>query len=354
MNTRRLLGTIGLAAVSTIAVGCASSKPVAKVPQDEVAAPIRRHDSAGRPQSPPAATTPSIVAPGSSASQAPSERIAGGQTEHDRGTTSRGREMPGAAASTVDPGRSEVGTQPQPAPSVPPAADIGSERGAIVEAPAEAAAAPATVPSPSDVPGPSSPTTGVPPPEAGPVGPAVGDKAASPSVDAGWGPAPTKVGKLGVVKPATRPTDIDPTLVDAIKLPNGDPRREIIGIWEQVGGSNDPDFAHGDYSKSILTFRNDGVLDVARFYGPRGEVRVNRQLTFRIEDSKLVLAATQGADAIATDLPLAAGPNGATIVARKPKSTVPTRLGYSAKPESIAIEGRTYKRIQPVVPPNPK
>ncbi len=156
------------------------------------------------------------------------------------------------------------------------------------------------------------------------------------------------------MKPATRPIDIDPTLVDAIKLPDGDPRREIIGIWEQVGGSNDPDFAHGDFSKSILTFRNDGVLDVARFYGQRGEVRVNRQLGFRIENTKLVLAATQGADAIATDLPLAAGPNGATIVARKPKSAFPTRLGYSARPESIAIEGRTYKRIQPVAPPNPK
>jgi hypothetical protein len=156
------------------------------------------------------------------------------------------------------------------------------------------------------------------------------------------------------VKPVTRPTDIDPTLVDAIKLPKGDPRREIIGIWEQVGGSNEPDFAHGGFSKSTLIFRNDGVLDVARFYGQRGEVRVNRQLTFRIEDSKLVLAAMQGADATATDLPLAAAPDGVTIIARKPKASLPTRLDYSAMPESLTIEGRTYKRVQLVVPPHPR
>jgi hypothetical protein len=354
MNTRRLLVTIGLVAVSTIGVGCAGSKPVAKVPQDEEASPIQRHDSAGRLQSAPAAATPSIVASESSISQAPSGRIAGGQAEHDRGTTSRGREMPAAAARSVVPSRSAVGAQPQPATSLPPAAAIGSERGAIVQAPAQTASDRATVRSATNAKGPFSPAAGVPPPEAGPRAPVVGEKAAAPSVDAGWGPAPTKIGKLGVVKPTTRPIDVDPTLVDAITLPNGDPRREIIGIWEQVGGGNDPDFAHGDYSKSILTFRNDGVLDVARFYGPRGEVRVNRQLAFHIEDSKLVLATTQGADAIATDLPLAAGPNGTTIVARKPKSALPTKFGYSAKPESITVEGRTYKRVQPVVTPNPK
>jgi len=351
MNSRRHFITISLAVVSMIAVGCAGSKPAANVSQDEIATPILQHPSADRLQSVPAVATPSVLSPESNDPGKTGRRIVEALAE--QGREPRGGGAPGAAKA-VDLGRWEVATQTQPAPS---SAVSGSEQGAIIQVPVpDVVGTPPAEPFAGDAPSTPSPTAAdAPPPTFAPPRPALGETAGGvATVDTGWGPAPTKVGKLGVVKPATRPIDIDLTLVDAIKLPDGDPRREIIGIWEQVAGSNDPDFAHGDYSKSVLTFRNDGVLDIARFYGAHGEVRVNRQLAFRIENSRLVVAATQGADAIATDLPLAAGANGTTIVARKPKSALPTMLGYSAKADSIAIEGRTYKRIQAVVPQNPK
>jgi len=340
MNAGQLLVTITLAA-TFIVLGCAGNPP-ANEPQDTSAAPVLLHASSERPQATPAVAMPSV--PESSDSDRPGSRIVDGRTGHDPGTTSWSRDNSGTSAANAD-----IET-PQPVPS---SAGSASRPSAVTRTSVQdALTAPATEPSANDVPGPSSPTANAHLSTPEPRERKRGENAAS-SIDTGWGPAPTKSGKLGVVKPATRPIDIDPTLVDAIKLPDGDPRRQVIGVWEQVSGSSDPDFAHGDYSKSILTFRNDGVLDVARFYGPRDEVRVNRQLVFRIENSNLVIATTQGADATSTDLALAAGPNGTTIPARKPKAALPTRIGYTAKPDSIVIDGRTYKRIHPGVPANP-
>lgn len=163
-----------------------------------------------------------------------------------------------------------------------------------------------------------------------------------------WGPAAKQVGELGVLRPTGEPIQVDLSQIDVLKLPEGDPRRAMLGIWEQVQGDNSPDFAYGDFSRNVITFRADGLIDVARFYGKTSTTRIDRQLKYTVEGRNLILSlrSTDSDTAKPVSLPLVA--DGVRITARAPSLSLPARVEWSVSGEMMTIGNRHFKRLSGV------
>lgn len=163
-----------------------------------------------------------------------------------------------------------------------------------------------------------------------------------------WGPAPGADGSApGIVLP-TAPSTPDLTLemVDALKLPESDLRRRVVGMWEQVDGPRTADIAHGGYARNILIFRTDGRVDIIRFFGGRGEVRLNARLAYAVQEQGITFSvSTKSKAPVGRSLSLT-DEGGHALVAQAPVTTLPATVQYSSGPDQLILGGRTFRRTK--------
>jgi len=146
---------------------------------------------------------------------------------------------------------------------------------------------------------------------------------------------------------APTPIEVTTEQVDALRLPATDPKRPIIGIWEQAGGDHSADFAEGNYARTVLVFRTDGVLEVVRWFGAAREIRPDSMLTYTVptEDRmRLELPhGSRGANPRAYSIPL----GGETSVRIEPRiMSFPATLTYTQQDARLVLNGKTYHRSE--------
>jgi len=134
--------------------------------------------------------------------------------------------------------------------------------------------------------------------------------------------------------------------IDALTLPLADPARPIIGIWRQVGGDNAADFAEGNYTRAVLVFRTDGVVEVVRWFGPKGEIRLDSRFRYAVAaDERLHILPVRkgpGGPRQPYTLPLGAGQS---VRVEPPAAKLPVALTFERREERLVIGGKVYQRV---------
>jgi len=164
-----------------------------------------------------------------------------------------------------------------------------------------------------------------------------------------WGKAPGGDGTpVGIVYPsAPAVSGVTAEMIDAVKIPESDPRRRLIGIWEQVSGSSDADFGHGGYRQTVLVFRVDGNLDVIRYYGELNQVRLDTRLLYTAKPDGTVLFEQDPkspSDDRTRDLRIPTGKGQASVKAAAPSAKLPMSTPVATEEGRLSIGGKTYRR----------
>jgi hypothetical protein len=176
------------------------------------------------------------------------------------------------------------------------------------------------------------------------------------STQAVWGPAPDTAG-VGLVYPSAPPAAaVSAAMIDALQLADSDPKRKVVGVWEQADGPADADFANGGYRQTVLTFRTDGVLDVTRYYGERNQVRIDSRFNYMVKaDGTLEISSStkHAAPERPGPLRIPAGKNGQALVVEAPSTPLPATLRWTRDDQGLIVGAKTYRlRGQTVsVPP---
>ncbi len=136
--------------------------------------------------------------------------------------------------------------------------------------------------------------------------------------------------------------------IDALRLPPTDLKRPIVGIWEQVGGDNSADFAEGNYTRTVLVIRTDGVLEVVRWFGAAREIRLDSKLNYSVttgDHIRLELPrGSSGASRRAYSIPLS---DGMSVRVDPIQAEFPTPLRFKQDHGELVIGGKTYRRVGP-------
>jgi len=145
------------------------------------------------------------------------------------------------------------------------------------------------------------------------------------------------------------PPEIEASLavLDSLTLPDGDRRRDFIGVWVQTGGANTPDFFVGGQRATLLVFRTDGLCDVIRTFDDASTVRVARRFDYLVEaDGTVVLGSDPKRrptlDRRERNVPL---PGGGTATVRPPAQPLPVRLESKVEGVELTLDGRRYRRV---------
>jgi len=173
-----------------------------------------------------------------------------------------------------------------------------------------------------------------------------------PAVAEVWGPAPGANGSApGIVLPTAPNTpDVSPDMVDALKLPEADLRRRVVGMWEQIDGPRTSDIAHGGYKRNVLVFRTDGRVDIIRFFGDGGEVRLNARLAYAVEEHGITFSVSTKAKAPATRTLNLTDESGRPLVAQAPATALPATVPYATAQDQLTLAGRIFRRTKPADP----
>lgn len=157
----------------------------------------------------------------------------------------------------------------------------------------------------------------------------------------------TAPGKI-VYPEAPPPIEVSREQVDALRLPSTDPMRPIIGIWEQVDGDNSADFAEGNYTRTVLVFRTDGVLEVVRWFGSESEIRLDSKLNYTATvDSRVRLESPRGnsgASRQSYTVPLS---DGMSVRVDPIQAQFPALLTFEQNSGELVIDGKTYRHVEP-------
>lgn len=146
-------------------------------------------------------------------------------------------------------------------------------------------------------------------------------------------------GSIEIVYPSEpAEVELDLTLIDAMRLPEADVRRTLVGMWTQSGGSATPDFGPGGYSQSTLVFRTDGVLEIVRFYGNHSEVRIDSVLDYQITSDGQLALGNKPEFVRGATMPIIAGSWGPTGPPRFPMT-----LRYSMDLQTLVLDGKRYR-----------
>jgi len=142
--------------------------------------------------------------------------------------------------------------------------------------------------------------------------------------------------------------------LDALVLPEGDPRAAVIGCWRQVDSAKNSDFGNGGYTQSFLFFRTDGLLDLVRVYGTDGTIRLIKRYDYVIASKRVVSLGLS--EEYRPRFPNRAqripGKDGETIVIAPPTLALPCKLKYSASGDVLELHGKTYERVSLPSSPN--
>ena len=133
-----------------------------------------------------------------------------------------------------------------------------------------------------------------------------------------------------------------------MRLPATDPKRPIVGIWEQVRGDNSADFAEGNYTRTVLVFRTDGVLEIVRWFGSENEIRVDSKLNYTAtarDRIRLELPrGSSGGSRRGYSIPLG---DGMSVFVQPIKTQFPAALGFRQNDGELVIDGKTYRHVEP-------
>ena len=159
--------------------------------------------------------------------------------------------------------------------------------------------------------------------------------------------ASTPSGEI-VYPEAPPPIAVSREQVDALRLPSTDPKRPIIGIWEQVGGDNSADFAEGNYTRTVLVCRTDGVLEVVRWFGAAREIRLDSKLNYTVTTGDRIRLelprGSSGANRRAYSIPLG---DGMSVHVDPIQAEFPGSLTFTQNDGKIVIDGKTYRHVEP-------
>lgn len=133
--------------------------------------------------------------------------------------------------------------------------------------------------------------------------------------------------------------------IDALKLPLTDPKRPIIGVWTHVGGGNSADFAEGNYTRAVLIFRTDGVLEIVRWFGPQHEIRLDSKFNYTVTANQSIRVELPREGSTGTrqaySIPLG---DGKSVRVEPATATFPTDLTYKCEDGRLTIDTKTYRR----------
>jgi hypothetical protein len=160
-----------------------------------------------------------------------------------------------------------------------------------------------------------------------------------------WGGKATG-GSVGLVYPAAPPqAGVTAEMIDSLRLPDNDPRKPVVGVWEQSAGANGPDFAHGGYTQTVLIIRSDGTINISRYYGPSSEVRLETTLAYTITNAgRVELRQIDGSKAPAQSKELRLPLSGKEYIASAPVVKMPVTFEYRAEEGTLSLGGKTYRR----------
>ena len=150
-----------------------------------------------------------------------------------------------------------------------------------------------------------------------------------------------------------RPSEltIDLDALDALKLPDTDPSRKLVGIWVQISGPLDADFANGGYRRNELRFRNDGRVDVVRTYGEKESVSIQKRIDYTVKiDGTIIFGDNPDYrpkfSSVKRVIPQGSGKP--PIVITPPAKKLPSTFEYTVKnDETLSLAGKVYRRNPP-------
>lgn len=153
-------------------------------------------------------------------------------------------------------------------------------------------------------------------------------------------------GSVGLVYPVAPPqAGVTAEMIDSLRLPDNDPRKPVVGVWEQSAGANGPDFAHGGYTQTVLVIRSDGTINISRYYGPASEVRLETTLAYTIPSAgRVELRQVDGSKAPAESKELRLPLSGKEYIASPPTVKMPVTFEYRAEEGTLSLGGKTYRR----------
>ncbi len=133
--------------------------------------------------------------------------------------------------------------------------------------------------------------------------------------------------------------------IDALQLPANDPRRPVVGIWEQISGGNSADFAEGNYSRTVLLFRTDGILEIVRWYGDKYEIRIDSKLSYTMISGGKIRLNSKGKTGSkkAYSIPLG---NGKSTTVRPATARFPAELKFSANADQLVLAEKVYQKTE--------
>ncbi len=146
---------------------------------------------------------------------------------------------------------------------------------------------------------------------------------------------------------APEPVAVSREQIDALSLPSTDPKRAVVGVWQQVAGQPTADFAEGGYGATVLVFRTNGVLEVVRWWGRDGEIRTDSQYAYTVgSDNTLTISADDAEEPAVGGrvlrVPLA---DGGEARIEPPSLQLPARLSYRRAKDRLRIGGKTYVAV---------
>lgn len=136
--------------------------------------------------------------------------------------------------------------------------------------------------------------------------------------------------------------------LDALVLPDGDPRAALIGCWRQVGGATGADFGNGGYTQSFVLFRTDGLLDLVRFYGTDRTIRLVKRYDYVVASEGVISLglSKEYRPQFPPRVQRLPGRDGEIMVIAPPAITLPCKLKYTASNDTIELHRKKYERVK--------
>jgi hypothetical protein len=162
-------------------------------------------------------------------------------------------------------------------------------------------------------------------------------------------PREVEISETGAPQIAYPEAPVAPTVssaqIDALQLPANDPRRPVVGIWEQISGGNSADFAEGKYSRTVLLFRTDGILEIVRWYGQQHEVRVDSKLSYTMISGGRIRLNSKGGTGSTKPYSIPLG-NGRSSTVQPAKVQFPVELKFSQNGDQLVLADKVYQKTK--------
>ena len=121
----------------------------------------------------------------------------------------------------------------------------------------------------------------------------------------------------------------------------------LRGQWRQTDNSNQPDAFEGGYRLSVMTFRDDGVVEIERRFDKAGDVVLRRKADYSIEQGAIVIGekVRPGKGVILKKEVAIPTADGGSVTIRPAVNAFPWNAKFKVKGNVLSIGGKTYSRV---------